>query len=229
MPGAFNVDPGIVWRIGQFGGFFGGPPEFTGTGAITVAGTFNTRQFYLAPNGGDSEVTVSGNGSITLTAQLHSSIETFRAERSSIMRMVGSNASWVSDDIIANSQNGEPRNHFIFIADAGGVSEMTALDAILYHNAELTVDLSAFGELSFSQQMRLFDARPGQLANLPDTTVHQFGVVNILGVANPSQYTLIYDDEPTGDILLTRIPEPSTWLLAGFGLAIACGARRRLY
>jgi hypothetical protein len=225
-PARLNADA-IVWRVGQFGGFFGGPPEFSGTGVINVEGSMTGRIMFLAPNGGDSEVTVSGSGSIYLTEALHSSIETFRVERSSIMRMVGSEALWSSDDIIANSQAGEVRNHFIFVADQFGVSPMNARDAILYHNAELTVDLAAYGELDLGERMRLFDARPGQLANLPDTSVHQFGVLNVLGVSDPSMYKLIYDDVPTGDILLTRVPEPSTWLVAGTCLAVACGAWRR--
>ncbi len=143
------------------------------------------------------------------------------------MRMVGSEALWSSDDIIANSQAGEVRNHFIFVADQFGVSPMNARDAILYHNAELTVDLGAYGELDLGERMRLFDARPGQLANLVSGPVHEFGVLNVLGVSDPSKYTLIYDDVPTGDILLTRVPEPSTWLLASFGLAAAGRIRRR--
>jgi hypothetical protein len=224
-PAKLNADA-IVWRVGQFGGFFGGPPEYTGTGVINVEGSMTGRIMFVAPNGGDSEVTVSGSGSIYLTEALHSSIETFRAERSSIMRMVGSEALWSSDDIIANSMAGEVRNHFIFVSDQFGVSPMNARDAILYHNAELTVDLVMYGELALGERLRLFDARPGQLANLTDGSVHQFGVLNVLGVADPSKYKLIYDDDPTGDILLTRIPEPAASLLAVVGLAVV-GVRQR--
>jgi hypothetical protein len=197
--------PAIIWRIGQFGGFFGGPPEFTGTGVINVQGNWTARYMYLAPNGGDSEVTVSGNGSIDIAqagnGQLNSSIETFRGERSSIMRMVGSNATWISDDIIANSQNGEPRNQFIFIADAGGVSEMTSRDAILFNNASVTVDLSNYN-LGYNQAIRLFDAAPGQLAN-----GHVFGELNVIG-GGP------------GDIFLVRaVPEPTVLALLSAGLS----------
>jgi hypothetical protein len=225
-PARLNADA-IVWRIGQFGGFFGGPPEFTGSGIINVEGSMTGRIMFLAPNGGDSEVTVSGSGSIYLTEALHSSIETNRIERSSIMRMVGSEALWSSDDIIANSQAGEVRNHFIFIADQFGVSPMNARDAILYQNAELTVDLTSYGQLALGERMRLFDARPGQLANLVSGPVHEFGVLNVLGVSNPSSYRLIYDDVPTGDILLTRVPEPTSLALMILGLLGATTAQRR--
>jgi hypothetical protein len=216
-PARLNADA-IVWRIG--------PPEFTGSGVINVEGSMTGRIMFLAPNGGDSEVTVSGSGSIYLTEALHSSIETHRLERSSIMRMVGSEALWSSDDIIANTQAGEVRNHFIFVADQFGVSPMNARDAILYHNAELTVDLASYGELALGERMRLFDARPGQLANLGDGSVHKFGVLNVLGVSNPSQYSLIYDDVPTGDILLTRVPEASSLALLAVGCVAAIGGAR---
>jgi hypothetical protein len=66
----------------------------------------------------------------------------------------------------------------------------------------------------------LFDAAPGQLAD-----GHAFGVLNVLGVADPSIYQLIYDDVATGDIFLA-IPEPSAALVAGCAL-LALAARRR--
>jgi hypothetical protein len=221
-----NADA-IVWRVGQFGGFFGGPPEFTGSGLINVEGSMTGRIMFLAPNGGDSEVTVSGDGAIYLTGALDSRVDSHRIERSSIMRMVGSEALWSSDDILANSQAGEVRNHFIFVADQFGVSPMNSRDALFYHNAELTVDLASYGELTLGERMRLFDARAGQLANLTDGSVHQFGVLNVLGVSDPSKYKLIYDDVPTGDILLTRVPEPASALLAVIGLALASAVRLR--
>jgi len=217
--------PAIIWRIGQFGGFFGGPPEFTGTGVINVQGNWTARYMYLAPNGGDSEITVSGNGSIDISqagnGQLNSSIETFRGERSSIMRMVGSNANWISDDIIANTQNGEPRNQFIFIADAGGVSEMTSRDAILFNNASVTVDVTNYN-LPVGGSLRLFDAAPGQLAD-----GHVFGELNVIGGGSPGQYFLTYDDDPTGDIFLNRAPEPTSIGLLLVGVVGSLLLRRR--
>jgi hypothetical protein len=139
--------------------------------------------------------------------------------------MIGSNASWDSDDILLNRQGTgptlQPRDHVMFIADAGGVSEMVARDAILFNDAELTVDLTAF-PLNPTQQIRLFDARPGQLAD-----GHGFGVLNIIGGPAGATYRLIYDDNPTGDIFLRRaVPEPTTivMLLSCF-LALALGCR----
>src|SRR5687768_4003993 len=52
------------------------------------------------------------------------------------------------------------------------------VDAMLFNDAELTIDLTNFRELSISETLLLFDAAPGQLAN-----VHAFGVLNVLGVS----------------------------------------------
>ena len=145
---------------------------------------------------------------------------------SSIIRMIGSNASWDSDDILLNRQGTgptlQPRDHVMFIADASGVSEMVARDAILFNDAELTVDLTAF-PLTPAQEIRLFDARPGQLAD-----GHVFGVLNVIGGSPGATYRLIYQDDPTGDIFLRRaVPEPSSVMLLLFcSLALALGRRQ---
>jgi hypothetical protein len=228
--GALNIDatsafnaPGIVWRIGQFGGFFGGPPPFTAEGSLNVQGNFNSRQIFLGVQGGDGSITVSGNGSLTLTAALHMSIETFRAERSATVTMVGSNATLIADDIIANTAAGEVRNQFVFVADAGGVSELTSADALLFNNAAVNVDLTAFAPMTPGQQLRLFDAAPGQLAN-----GHVFGPLTVTGGAgNPSDYFLVLDDDPTGDVFLQFMPEPSAGLAALSLAALATVRRRR--
>ena len=61
---------------------------------------------------------------------------------SALIRMVGSNASWSSDDILLDRQGSgatlQPRDHVMFISDAGGVSEMVSRDAIL---SQYDVDL----------------------------------------------------------------------------------------
>jgi hypothetical protein len=218
----FNA-PGIVWRVGQFGGiFFPDPIPYDADGIMNVQGTFNSRQIFLGVQGGQGEINVSGNGAVNLTGQLHMSIETFRTTRSAIVRMVGSNATFMADDIIANTNAGETRNQFIFVADAGGVSELVSADALLFNNAAVSVDLTAFAPMTAGQQLRLFDAAPGQLAD-----GHVFGPLSVTGGAGqPSDYFLILDDVATGDVFLQYLPEPSS-ALAMLCLGLAATTRRR--
>jgi hypothetical protein len=77
--------------------------------------------------------------------------------------------------------------------------------------------------LANGERLRLFDARPGQLAD-----GHLFGVLNVLGVPNTAGYHLFYDDNATGDIFLT-IPEPSSVVLLMLGfLSLALNRRRNI-
>jgi hypothetical protein len=224
--GSSVLSPDIIWRIGQFGGPYGDPPH-EADGFVNVQGTWTADYIYLGPSGGDAEVNVSGNGSVFTTRALDArAIGGMKPFHSSLIRMVGSNASWSSDDLLFDRQgtgiNQQPRDHVMFISDAGGVSEMVARDALLFNDMEVTVDLTSFGELSVGQQMLLFDARPGQLAD-----GHSVGVLNVLGVASPASYALIYDDGPTGDIFLTRVPEPASALLCAAAGLISFAVRRR--
>jgi hypothetical protein len=223
--GSSVLSPDVIWRLGQFGGPYGDPPH-EADGIVNVQGTWTADYIYLGPNGGDAEVNVSGNGSVFTTRAVDArAVGSMKPFHSSIIRMIGSNASWSSDDILLNRQgsgiNLQPRDHVMFIADAGGVSEMVSRDALLYNDAEVTIDLTGYGPLSLLQQMLLFDAAPGQLAD-----GHVFGVVNVVGVADTSGYMLIYDDGP-GDIFLTRVPEPGTLAMLIVGLLGMTSARRR--
>jgi hypothetical protein len=145
---------------------------------------------------------------------------------SSLIRMIGSNASWSSDDILLNRQGTgatlSPRDHVMFIADAGGVSEMVARDAILFNDAEVTVDLTAFGPLAVGQSLLLFDAAPGQLAD-----GHVFGALNVTG-GGAGPYQLIYDDVLTGDIFL-YVPEPAIIPLLSIAMISLAMRHRRSF
>jgi hypothetical protein len=216
-PGSSVLSPDIIWRVGQFGGPYGDPPH-EADGIVNVQGTWTADYIFMGPSGGDAEINVSGNGSVTTTRALDMrAVGGMKPFHSAVIRMIGSNASWSSDDILLDRQGSgitqQPRDHVIFTADAGGVSEMVARDAILFNDAELTVDLTAF-PMSVGQSLLLFDARPGQLAD-----GHVFGQLNVLGA--PGQFfQLFYDDVPTGDISLVRIvPEPSTLMLVAAALA----------
>lgn len=220
------LSPDIIWRIGQFGGPYGDPPH-EADGIVNVQGTWTADYVYLGPSGGDGEVNVSGNGSVFTTRAVDArAIGGMKPFHSSIIRMIGSNASWSSDDILLNRQgtgvNLSPRDHVMFIADAGGVSDMVARDAILFNDAEVTVDLTAYGPLAVGQMMKLFDAAPGQLAD-----GHAIGVLNVIG-GGAGPYQLIYDDVATGDIFLF-VPEPATILLLGIAMVPFAGRCRRRF
>ena len=224
-PGSSVLSPDIIWRVGQFGGPYGDPPH-EADGIVNVEGTWTADVIFLGPSGGDAEVNVSGNGSVFTTRGLDArAVGGMKPFHSSIIRMIGSNASWSSDDILLDRQgsgiNQQPRDHVMFIADSGGVSEMVSRDAILFNDAEVTVDLTNYHPLAPGERLRLFDAAPGQLAD-----GHVFGVLNVLGVPSTAGYHLIYEDDPTGDIFLA-VPEPSSVLLLLLGVLSLAPNRRR--
>jgi hypothetical protein len=210
--------PEIIWRIGQFGGVFG-LDFFDADAIVNIEGTFNADIIFASPNGGDSEFNLSGNGTLFTARAFQGKAFDHFADANMVIRMIGSNVTWDSDDIIIDrgGAGAQPRPHVIFTSDAGGVSPMTARDALLFNDAEVTVDLTANGPLARFERMLLFDAAPGQLAN-----GHAFGALNVLGVANPSTYKLVYQDFFGGNVYLTNVPEPTACallILAFFGLA----------
>jgi hypothetical protein len=226
-PGASLLSPDIIWRVGQFGGPYGDPPH-EADGIVNVEGTWTADTIFLGPSGGDAEVNVSGNGSIFTTRGFDArAVGGMKPFHSAIIRLIGSNVSWDSDDILLNRQGSgltqQPRDHVMFIADAGGISEMVSRDALLFNDAEVTVDLTNYHPLVPGERLRLFDAAPGQLAD-----GHVFGVLNVLGVPSTAGYHLIYEDLGTGDVFLA-VPEPSSVavLLVGF-LSLALCRRRNI-
>jgi hypothetical protein len=109
-------------------------------------------------------------------------------------------------------------NDFEFSADSGGVSAITLSNAVNITNNDLTVNLNSF-VLGPGATEVLFDAAPNQI----------YGTFASLAVngGNPGfQYALLYD-QAAGDILLQRIPEPSTTILLALSMAIATCTRRR--
>jgi hypothetical protein len=226
-PGSSVLSPDIIWRVGQFGGPYGDPPH-EADGIVNVEGTWTADVIFLAPSGGDAELNISGNGSVTTTRGFDArAVGGMKPFHSAVIRMIGSNATLNADDVLLDRQgtgiNQQPRDHVMFIADAGGVSEIVSRDALLFNDAELTVDLTNYHPLVPGERLRLFDARGGQLAN-----GHTFGVLNVLGVPNTAGYHLIYEDLWTGDVFLA-VPEPTSvvLLLLGF-LSVALDRRRNL-
>jgi hypothetical protein len=213
--GSLLDSPEIIWRVGQFGGFFG-PDLFEADGIVNVEGTWNADIIFISPNGGDSEINLSGNGSLFTARSFDARAFGNRLFAEAVMRLTGSNVTWDSDDIILTRQVSgpdiQPRPHVIFTSDAGGVSPMTARDAILFNDIEVTVDLTTYGPLAIGERMLLFDAAAAQLAN-----GHVVGQLNVLGYADFFQ----------GNIYLARIPEPSTAVLLVVGLVGLVSSRRR--
>jgi hypothetical protein len=213
--GSSVLSPDIIWRVGQFGGPYGDPPH-EADGIVNVEGTWTADTIFLGPSGGDAELNVSGNGSVRTTRGFDArAVGAMKPFHSAVIRMIGSSALFDADDILLDRQgagiNQQPRDHVMFIADAGGVSEMVSRDALLFNDAEVTVDLTNYHPLVPGERLRLFDAAPGQLAN-----GHVFGVLNVIGVSNTAGYHLIYEDLGTGDIFLA-VPEPSAVVLILLG------------
>ena len=78
------------------------------------------------------------------------------------------------------------------------------------------------------KRVLLFDGDHSGVGGAPvgDRIFGTFSNVSVLGAANPLNYHVVYD-QPHGDILLTRVPEPGTALLFSLGLIVAIGAKRR--
>jgi hypothetical protein len=191
-----------------------------------VEGTWNADIVFLGPSGGQGEINLSGAGVLHTERAFDARAFSNRASGSAIMRLIGSNVTWDSDDIILTRQMSgpdvQPRPHVIFTSDAGGVSPMTARDAILFNDIEVTVDLTGHGPLALFEKLLLFDAATGQLAD-----GHLVGALNVVGVPNPGGYALIYRDVRNGNIYLARIPEPAALTLLLIGLLGLAAVRRR--
>jgi hypothetical protein len=211
---------GGYWRLGNYGPAI--DAGLQGSGLLDVEGSFSAHVIFLGDDDSSGELVVRGNGSVTLTDNLVPNINGHRPNRSALVHMVGSNASLSALNLESFNGATQVQNKFQFTADAGGVSPITLSNAVNVGNNSLTVDLSAYSLASMSSLL-LFDAAPNQIYG--DGT-NYFTTVNVLGVANPAEYKVVYD-LPAGDISLTRVPEPATALMVVFGIAGAVCMRRR--
>jgi hypothetical protein len=177
---------------------------------------------FIGPEDSKGELRISGNGSVTLTDNLVPNVNTDRPNRSSLVHMIGSNASLSALSLESFNGASQVHNQYRFTADAGGVSPITLTNAVNVGNNDLTVDLTSYSLASMSSLL-LFDAAPGQIYG--DGTTY-FTNVSVLGVANPAEYKVVYD-MPTGDISLLRVPEPATASLFMLGMAAVMGVCRR--
>jgi hypothetical protein len=161
-------------------------------------------------------VRVSGNGSLTLTNNLQPGVNTHFPNRSALIQMIGSNATLSALNLESANGLAEVHNRYEFTADSGGVSPITLSNAVNITNNDLVVNLNGFPLANFDTLL-LFDAAPGLIFG-------EFASSIVNGSVVP--HRIIYD-QVNGDILVQRIPEPSTMLLLGLGMIIAFSAKRR--
>jgi len=210
------------WRLGNYGPSFDqtvmNPGGLQGNGVLNVHdnGSFSAHVIFIGDNDSTGELRVSGNGSVMLTDNLVPRPSGFQAMGSALVHMGGSNASLSALNLESESLPGEVRTKYVFDADAGGVSEIDLSNAVNITNNDLVVNLNSFN-LPNLGTLLLFDAAPGQVYGTFASSVVNGGAV---------PHVVIYDNT-NGDILLQRVPEPSTILLLGLGTVIAFSAKRR--
>jgi hypothetical protein len=132
--------------------------------------------------------------------------------------MIGSNATLSALNLESANGLAENHNKYEFTADSGGVSPITLSNAVNIDNNDLVVNLNGFNLVNGGTPLLLFDAAPGQVYGT-------FASSTVFGSPEVS-HRVIYDNV-NGDILVQRVPEPSTMLLFGLGLSLAVCAKRR--
>lgn len=227
-PAASVISPGAYWRVGNFGPSVDAGLE--GNGLLDVEGKFSARDLFIGVQDGTGVMQIRGTGSVTLTpfgADPEADIvdfnhdPIFQPNQSGTIHMIGSKASLSARNLLFDHAAQVSKNVLWFTADAGGVSPITLTQAANIDNNALKVDLTDFA-LAPGKSIVLINAADGQLFGA-------FETLDVLGVANPSDYKVIYD-LASGDISLknTAVPEPSAAILLGLGGVLALGTRRRV-
>jgi hypothetical protein len=209
---------GAYWRIGNYGPSIDAGLEGDGLLNVYGDGSFSAHVIFLGVTDGDGEVRVSGNGSVTLTDNLVLNANTDLPNRSALVHMIGANASLSALNLESANGASQVHNQFEFTADPVlGVSPITLSNAVNITNNDLTVNLNGFAWAFGDPDLLLFDAAPGQIYGT-------FASTTVIGSVVP--HRVIYDNV-NGDILVRRVPEPSTMLLLGLGMVMAFSAKRR--
>lgn len=207
-----------VWRVGHRGAL--ACTDCDGEGLLDVEGSFTAHLMFLGVDDGDGVLRVRGDGSVTLTDNLVPGVNTAFPNRSAAIEMIGSGASLSARNLESANGPSQVKNQYLFQADAGGVSPITLVDAVNIDNNKLTVDLTGFA-LAPGASLTLIDAAPERVFG-------RFMEVNVLGVANASDYAVVYEDQPgqSGNILLTNtVPEPSAAILMAMGVLLSLWRR----
>ncbi|QEG34733.1 hypothetical protein Pr1d_20150 [Bythopirellula goksoeyrii] len=211
------------WRLGNYGPSVDAGLEGNGLLDVHDNGTFNAHVIFIGDRDSTGELRVSDTGSVVLTGNLVARPSGFEAGGSAKVQMNGATATLSAFNLESESLVGEVPTLYEFNADSLlGVSAIKLQDAINITNNELVVNLNSFPLANLSSIL-LFD---GDQSLVGDRVFGTFASTTVSGGALGAQYSVVYD-QAVGDILLQRIPEPSTILLFGLSLMFTAGARRR--
>jgi hypothetical protein len=209
------------WRLGNYGPSVDAGLEGNGLLNVHSNGTFNAHVIFIGDNDSTGEIRVSDSGSVVLTGNLVPRPSGFQAGGSAKVQMNGAGATLSAFNLESESLPGEIATQYEFNADSLlGVSAITLTDAINITNNSLVVNLNSFPLANFASVL-LFD---GDQALVGNRIFGTFASTTVTG--SPFAHIVVYD-QVNGDILLQRVPEPSTLLLVGVTVMIAFGAKRR--
>jgi hypothetical protein len=216
---------GVYWRLGNYGpSFIGDLGGLQGNGLLNVHdnGSFKANVIFIGDNDATGELRVSDKGSVILTGNLVPRPAGFFPQGSATVRMTGSTATLSAFNLESESLPGEIRTKYRFDANPGGVSKITLTDAINITNNDLEVNLDGF-VLPLLAKVVLFDGDQALVGNRIFGTFTNF---TVNGVVNPPNFTVVYD-QVKGDILLQRVPEPTTATLLGLGMVMTMFVAKR--
>lgn len=209
------------WRLGNYGPSIDAGLEGNGLLNVHSNGTFNAHVIFIGDNDSSGEIRVSDSGSVVLTGNLVPRPSGFQANGSAKVQMNGAGATLSAFNLESESLAGEIATQYEFNADSLlGVSAITLTDAINITNNSLVVNLNSFPLANFASVL-LFN---GDQALVGNRVFGTFASTTVSG--SPFAHRVVYD-QVNGDILLQRIPEPSTLLMVGFAVMITVGTKRR--
>jgi hypothetical protein len=210
------------WRLGNYGPSIDAGLEGNGLLNVHSNGTFNAHVIFVGDNDSTGEIRVSDSGSVVLTGNLVPRPSgVFQAGGSAKVQMNGASATLRAYNLESESLTGEIATQYEFNADSLlGVSAITLTDAINITNNALVVNLNGY-VLANLASVVLFD---GDQALVGNRIFGTFASTTVTG--SPYAHQVVYD-QVNGDILLQRIPEPTTMLLVGLGLVLAVGMKRQ--
>jgi len=209
------------WRLGNYGPSIDAGLEGNGLLNVHDNGTFNAHVIFIGDNDATGELRVSDTGSVVLTGNLVPRPSGFQAGGSAKVQMNGAAATLSAFNLESESLAGEVPTLYEFNADPVlGVSPITLTDAINITNNDLVVNLNGYPLANFAT-MLLFD---GDQALVGNRVFGEFASTIVNGSIIP--HRVIYD-QVNGDILVQRIPEPSSMILLGLSTLIVICAKRR--